>query len=300
MSGSSRSSRVAYRGPTYLAQDIATAITVLASCLTVEPAEYDSHTVLTIGEFDSPAAKLATAVYLVGSVAQCVGADLQIRSALFDETTLARDIGADVVSVIGDTSADLDFKIMQRDPWVWEAISHLLIHLAQANAAYHPSGEILVKTQVKFDVHDHGLDIVAIYLGDELGITAAECKAYLDDPARAITDASNRLKEIDDNLRDMELRAAVNQLRPSLPAKHRDSIGGTFWRQERSYFPFVCCDDAKAVDWKRSRSTLRALTLPAAKKLLVPLSLTDARKVFDEICDLMRVYVSGSGGPTNV
>ncbi len=193
---------------------------------------------------------------------------------------------------MGDADADEDFKTMRRDPWMWEAMSHLLIHLAQTNSAYHPSGTVLAKTQVKFDVLDHGLDMVAIYLGAGVGISAGECKAYLDNPARAITDASNRLSEIDDSLRDTELRAAVNQLRNSLTDDQQGMIGGAFWREERCYFPFVCCDLANAVEWTRSRMNLRKLKLPVEKKLLVPVPMDGARAVFDQICELMRVYVS--------
>ncbi|MFT5327339.1 MAG: hypothetical protein ACI8P0_005228 [Planctomycetaceae bacterium] len=158
--------------------------------------------------------------------------------------------------------------------------------------AFHPSGTVLVKTSVKHDVKDHGLDLIGLYRGSSIGVSAGESKAYLNDPARGIRDASNRLQEVDLNKRDTELRSTVNQLRPSLPAGDQDELAGAFWRNERTYLPFVCCDLTHAEDWKSDRPTLTRLKVAASKKLLVPLSITTARDTFDSICSLMREYPS--------
>jgi hypothetical protein len=280
----------AYQGPAHLHKDMERALSVLTSSLHVTATESESHTHLEIAGFGPPATLKATAVYLVGSIAQCVLADLQIREALFNEATRNEDLLADVEGVIGNASADNNFKTMNRDPWIWEAISHLIVHLARTTTDFHPSGRVLAKTQLKYDVNDHGLDLIAIYDSGVLGITAGESKAYLNDPTRAITDAANRLREVDASLRDVDIRATVTQLLPALTAAQQARVGGAFWRNERTYYPFVCCDNGAALDWCRNRKVLRELGIPVSRKMLVPFSLPRARQMFDTISMLMRDY----------
>jgi hypothetical protein len=67
-----------YKGPKELSTDVGRALEVLAKLLTVSTAAVDSHTVLSITGFGSAPANGATAVYLVGSIAQCIGADLRL------------------------------------------------------------------------------------------------------------------------------------------------------------------------------------------------------------------------------
>lgn len=288
------------QGTDHLADDVEASFQCLAVAMTVTASECASHSILEIGGFEGDEVLQAAAVYLVGSIAQCIHADLKIREALFDERTMQRDLTRDVIDVIGAQDADEQFKSMVRDPWLWEGICHLFVHLAQPNTHFHPSGAVLAKTLLKFDVHDHGLDVIGIYAADRLGISAGECKAYLSDPSRGITDASNKLGEIDSSLRDIEVRAAVNQLQSALTAERRAEIAGAFWRTERSYFPFVCCDQEHAAEWNRRRPILESLAAPVSKKILVPLSMTGARAQLDRLCDFMRNYVSPAGDPEDV
>jgi hypothetical protein len=281
-----------YKGPEHLSDDMDVAMSVLASSLTVTATEHGSHTHLQIIGFGSKDMLNATAVYLVGSIAQCIQSDLHIREALFDDATREKDLLAEIVGVVGEADADDNFKTMSRDPWIWEAISHLIVHLSRMTRGFHPSGRVLVKTQVKYDVNDHGLDLIAIYDAGALGVTAGESKAYLDDPGRAITHAANRLSEVDKSLRDSDIRATVNQLRPALTAAQQKKLGGAFWRKERTYYPFVCCDEEAAVDWTRRREVLDRLDIPVSKKMLVPLSVPNARHVFDKISLKMRKYAA--------
>ena len=123
-----------YKGPDKLTEDMDLAMSVLGAALHVTATECDSHTHLEIGGFGSSDTLNATAVYVVGSIAQCISADLQIREALFDDATRNADLLADVEGVIGKVSVDDQFKIMNRDPWMWEAMSHLVVHLARTSS----------------------------------------------------------------------------------------------------------------------------------------------------------------------
>ncbi len=279
-----------YKGPTDLVSDVGAALDVLADRLTVTHQEATSHSILLIDGFADREVREAIAVYLVSLICQSVDANLRVRQALFNEDTFDRDVRRDVISVIGKKSAKLIYKTNRRDPWIWEGICHLFVHLSKDDNTFHPSGKVLAKTSVKYDVVDHGLDLIAIYRARNLGISAGECKAYFKDPSRAIQDAASALNEIDANVRDIEIRAAVSQLRSALTTTNQAKIADAFWRDERTYFPFVCCDHAHARDWTLGRKSLRALKVPVTKRLLVPCSIKKARKAFDYIAKSMRVY----------
>ena len=281
-----------YLGPLSLAQDTHAAVAILTQRLSIEHSVGQSHSVLLVKGCSNDDSVQATAVYLVASIAQTIDANMRIRQALFDHTSLKRDLQADIVSVIGNEDSDDEFKTKRRDPWLWEAISHMLIHLSRLNEAFHPSGHVLAKTGLKYDVNDHGLDLIAIYRAPGLGISAGECKAYLDDRSRAIADASNRLSEIDKNKRDIELRAAISHLRGVLGDDVQKGLAGAFWRNERSYLPFVCCEDSQSLNWLGDRPVLRRLEVPTNRKILYPIPLVHGRNTFDRICESMRSYVA--------
>jgi hypothetical protein len=281
-----------YHGPHRLSDDVAAALRILSDRLSVQKSECETHSVIVVQEFDNGEILEATAIYLVSAISQNIEANLQIREALFNEAKISRELENDVISVVGKHDVDDEFKKMIRDPWMWEGISHMFMHLSRSNSDFHPMGRLLAKTSIKHDVHDHGLDVIAIYESRDLGLSAGECKAYLDNPSRGITDASNRLGEIDANKRDIEIRSAVNQLRSALTKDAKGKLAGTFWRDERSYLPFVCCDEQYAGDWYRNRRSLGQLDVPVSRKILFPLSLSEARQKFDRICEMMRAYVA--------
>ncbi|MEZ6093441.1 MAG: hypothetical protein R3C03_04265 [Pirellulaceae bacterium] len=281
-----------YGGPTKLVSDVELALQTLSDKLVLRQESCKTHTVLLIENFGARSSLEAAAVYLVSAIAQNIEANLRLREALFDEDHFARDLATDVKRVVGGSKVDDEVKTKERDPWLWEAISHLFVHLSRLNSEFHAMGEVLAKTSIKFDVRDHGLDLIGIYEGAEFGLSAGECKAYLTDPSRGITDAANKLGEVESNARDIEIRAAVNQLRSSIPEAKQKMIAGSFWNNERSYFPFVCCDDEYSTKWTTNRKLMEALEIPVEQKVLVPLAIPKARKKFDRLCALMRIYVA--------
>lgn len=279
-----------YKGVDNLNQDLENALQFLARTLSVEVSNCDTHSYVQLNNFESDASLKAAAVYLVASIAQAIDSNLQIRAALFDEATARRDILIDIECVIGKENCNDDFKSTMRDPWIWEGLSHMLVHLSRYDPSFNSVGTILATSGVKHDVHDHGLDLIGIYDSGELGIIAGECKAYPKNPTAAILDASGKLSEIDLNERDIEIRATVNQLRNSLLTADQERLAGAFWRKERAYIPFVCCDNEAAIDWSRKRKSMRKLNIPTSKKVVWPLPLATVRSRFDQICDYMRKY----------
>ncbi|WP_339910366.1 hypothetical protein [Symmachiella dynata] len=281
-----------YSGPRRLHDDAKKALRLLAKHLTLQHSECESHSVLLIENLEGEECLEATAIYLVSAIAQSIETNLTLREALFDEEHFERELSADVVAVVGKDNSDENFGTMVRNPWMWEGISHMLIHLSRDVPGFHPSGFVLAKTSIKYDVHDHGLYMISIYEANPLGISAGECKAYLVAPTRAIVDASRILSELDSNKRDIEIRATVNQLRSSLKRKTQGQLASCFWKDERSYLPFVCCDKAHSPDWNRKRNSLRQLAIPVSRKFLIPVAVPNAREVFDAICNLMRDYAA--------
>jgi hypothetical protein len=284
-----------YRGPHCLEDDIQASLNILAGLLPVEIKEHEHHSVLHLAGLDSRKPVIqGIAVYLVGAIANCIEFNLTLRKALFAEESLSRDLYNDVVNVIGKNNAIGDErKRYERNPWIWEGISHLILHISIINKDMHPPGILLAKSFINLQVKDHGLDIIALY-GEEdiLGITAGECKAYMKRSADAINDAANRLREVDNNLRDAEIRATLTQFRPSLLPEQQEKLVGSFWHNERAYFPMVCCDSDHSTNWGKKRKALKCLNAPCNLKYLVPAAINKADIFFDAVAEEMRKYCS--------
>ena len=119
-----------YSGPFDIVTDVKTALETLSECLSIEQTECETHSVIVVDGFDDDKVLEATAVYLVSAISQNIEANLHIREALFDEEEISRELESDVISVVGERDVDNEFKRMIRDPWMWEGISHMLIHLS--------------------------------------------------------------------------------------------------------------------------------------------------------------------------
>ena len=284
-----------YQGPERIGDDIRLALQNLLTLVSVELTEHEQHYVIRIFGLDQRNNVITgIAVYLVGAIASCIEFNLKIRAALFNEGTVNRDLYRDVVKVVGqDNNISNESKIHERNPWIWESICHLIFHMSLDNEAIHPPDRLLAKSSIHLNVKDHGLDVIALYGTGSLGITAGECKAYLQRPNAAIADAANCLREVDSKLRDAEIRAALSQFRPSLQPDKKNMLVGAFWHYERAYFPMVCCESTHSVDWTTNRKVLKRLKPPTNRKYLVTATIDNAELFFDMISDTMRRYVNG-------
>ncbi len=284
---------IRYGGPEDLASDVEIALNLISTNVNFNVTKHQQHSVvraygLTAGRDICE----AIAVYLVGSIASCIQTNLEIRAALFGEGTIADRLYGDVISLIGaDNGIPDNEKRTRRNPWVWECMSHLIFHLSDRGHHSHPPDQIVAKTMPSLDVTQHGLDVFALYGTDSLGVTAGECKAYLDRPTDAIRDASNDLEKIDTGARDARIRQLASQFRPLLTQEQESSLTEAFWLDERAYFPMVCCDETAAVDWERDRPVLGRLKPPPDRKFLVALPIENAESFFDDVAQSMRDYV---------
>lgn len=287
---------IKYSGPPNFADDISLALGTIASKLIVNLNEHECHCTIEATGLDNRVDIInGISVYLVGAIAGCIDFNLSLRSALFNESSLIRDLYNDVIRVIFDRNdIDNELKIYDRNPWIWEGISHLILHLSILNNLYHPPDRLLMKSSIHLNVKDHGLDIIALYGSDSLGITAGECKAYLSRPADAISDAAGKLEEVDNKLRDAEIRATISQFRPILRPEYQAKLTNAFWHNERAYFPMICCDKSFSRNWGFKRVSIERLKPPRNRKFLVPSVIENAEVFFDAISASMRRYSKGA------
>ena len=142
-----------YQGPHRLDDDISLALCVLNQSLSFSSKRYEQHYVISTNGLEGKHQVVeALAVYLAGAIASCVGVNLEIRAALFDEDIISRELSADVARIVGEDNNILDDrKRTERDPWIWEGISHLIIHLSLYDNPSHPPDHLLAKTQPKLN-----------------------------------------------------------------------------------------------------------------------------------------------------
>lgn len=283
-----------YEGPTHLVQDVQTALCVLNGILPSRITTCESHSVINIVGFDHKVEVICgIAVYLVGAIASSISYNLEIRAKLFNDEELTSDLYRNVIDHIGPDNEILEHsRTHERDPWIWEGISHLLMHLSRQDKDKHPPGYILAKTYLHLRAKDPGLDVLVLYGPEPLGVSIGECKAYPDRANEAITDSASRLAEVDGAQRDAEIRQIVSQMGDTLSAQVQSQLTGAFWRHERAYFPMVCCDARSAVNWEGKREVLERLNRPNDRKFLVPAAIEKARVFFDHIADAMRAYAN--------
>ena len=287
----SSTNAIRYEGPQCIERDVKLALETLSHTIFFEPTQYPNHNVIKVeGMGGSETTIDAVAVYLVGVIAECINLNLEIRAILFDDHTARRDINLYVTDRIGDDDvSDLE-KRTERDPWIWEGISHLMLHLSRLGKSSHPPEMIIAKTLPNLSVKDHGIDLIALYGTDSLGVSAGECKAYLNRPSEAVRNAAILFSKIDEETRDVEIRRAISLFRSGLSDSQKAKLTDTFWRSERAYFPMVCYDASVDVDWSVNREVIDRLKPPPNRKFLVPLSIQNARSFFDSVADSMRNY----------
>jgi hypothetical protein len=280
-----------------LEQDIDRCLESLSGRLQVGSADAGTHQLLTIIGIDCSQECLQDlAVYCVGQIAKAVQVNLEIKADLLgiDNEDVRVHLINDVYSVIGennDALTDLQ-KRNERDPWLFEALSHLFVHLSTGRGDFLPVGIPIGLTMTHRGVNQPGLDLVAIYASTALGLSVGESKAREDDPSKGLREAAKRFGEVDLGNYDQELRTIVGQMRYAIPIEYQEQITGVFWRDERAYLPFICYDSRHNPRWADEREALRPLNVPATHIILVPLPIENFRKFFDDLADAMRTYLA--------
>jgi len=279
-----------------LESDLEQCLESLRERLQATLAPVSTHRLLAVAGVDrSPECLRSLAVYCVGQIAKAVQVNLEIKADLLginDEDTHAQLIG-DVFSVIGENNDALTDvqKRDERDPWLFEALSHLFVHLSTRKGDFFPVGTLIGLTMTHRGVKEPGLDLVAIYASDIVGMSIGESKTREDDPSGGLREAVEKFENVDLGHYDAELRRIVGQMRYAMPTSYQEQITGAFWKDERAYLPFVGYDSSHNPRWTNEREALKSLAVPITHRILVPLPIENFRDFFDSLADEMRAYL---------
>jgi len=116
----------------------------------------------------------------VGQIARAVQVDLKIRADLLglDNQDACQQLIRDVYSVIGEDNQALtdEQKEDERDSWLFEALSHLFVHLATRKPDHLPVGNLIGLMPMHGSVNEPGLDLIAAYSAGHVGLGIGESK----------------------------------------------------------------------------------------------------------------------------
>jgi hypothetical protein len=280
--------------PKRIEEKMEMAINSLSGSLHFGFSESETHRTLTIlGWNESAVTRQAIAHYLVGLRASAIDAALNIRSQLEDTPDDRREVIQNVFAIIGIDNSVLsqDQKQDDRNPWIAEGIWHMCMIIAARRNEFHPIGSVISVDYAHIASKDHGLDGLVLYEVDNLfGISIIESKAYRDDPNRAINNAVDFYKEIDNGKHDLRIRQSVQIMRTSLPQSVQSRISGSFWKRERTYLPNPHYDANNNMDWANLRPSFRALKPFRTNIIIMPHIISGFDDFFDQIADEMRNF----------
>jgi hypothetical protein len=252
-----------------------------------------SHWVVEVEGLDDPNVTTALGRYGTALIAQIVRVDLVFSAALLDTSpAFLTTLTANVHRAIGsDNDISTDFRRYQRDPWITEAIGHLLFNIAVAEDSHCVPGRVAVLTLPHIQVREQGLDLIGVYaLGDGAGISITESKASETYASSQLNKAVKLFRALDSGDRDSDLLQALNVFTNYLPDDLRAATPAAMWAGERSYSPLLAFRTSFNPTTERP-ATLGALKVPHDRRRLLVVRLSDYGTFFDRVADGMRAAV---------
>lgn len=253
------------------------------------------HSIIITGIENNSEIIRSLAVYMVSLIANAVEANLEVRADLLEDTEVGKEeLIESVLDTIGESNElDRDFIEDERNPWLAEALIHLLLFVSNKVNNLHPVGEVLAVGLVHDDPKDKGLDITALYQAETLGLTIGECKAYKLNPNKAISNAMKFFDGVDSNRKTgKRIRTQVQILRKFLPEELSALASHSFWKNERCFLTTPIYDKSVDRDWSRNRNkTLGSLNVPLNRRLIIPLAIENFDDFFNSLSDEMRTFV---------
>jgi hypothetical protein len=275
--------------------DIESSLDYLSSIITANVTDTKTHRSIIINGISNDQKTIdAIAVYMVALIANAIEANLQVRCDLLGTDDEAKiELQETVIDYIGENNnQNRDFIEDERNPWISEALIHLLLNVSRSVGTIHPPGKIIAVGLVHDDPKDKGIDITALYDGITIGLTVGEGKAHKLYPDQAISKATNFYVGFDVNrVLGKRIRTQVQIMRASLPDDLSSRATEGFWKKERCFMPVLIYDQSVARDWSKPRRVMNKLDVPIDRRILIPLEVCDYDEFFDKICDSMRQYV---------
>ena len=230
---------------------------------------------------------------MVALIANAIEDNLKICDDLLSEgKSGVIDLKNSLIEIIGDSNELPEAFIQEeRNPWLAEALNHLVLYLSTELTEIHPPGQIYVIGNVHDDPKDKGIDITALYHCQTIGLTISECKAYKLNPNKAISDASSYFLEIDGGgILGRRIRTRVQAMRNFLPENLRNQATNGFWKKERCFLPFLVFDATESKDWRRARPALNKLPTPPDRRIIIPIQIRDFDLFFNNLSNSMRNF----------
>lgn len=266
---------------------IQTALNVLGQSIQVQTAAAKTHQIVWVTGWNSSVpTRQAIAKYLVGLRLSAVNAALQIRAELTDTPASRAEVIGNVEAIVGANGAGLTKEQIERtrNPWIAEGLWHLCLALAQQLPAIHPPGKVIALSLPHAEATEHGIDVATIYdSGGTLGISIVECKAYQNNPDKAISDAGIFFRKVDRGVFSLKLRMIIQRMRADLSAEIQNRISAELWRQMRCYMPNPHYDSVNAVDWSNPRPSFKKLDPDASRIIIMPHASDDFNDFFNSI-----------------
>ena len=257
-----------------------------------------THNVAIVSGLEDASIRDALATYLLNCAVQSVRVNLAILNDLLgDSEDAATALAGELTRLLGNNN-DLtdDFRQDQRDPWMAEALAHLLLKIAGNLPPLPPPGSLHALTPVHDDVKEHGLDLVGIYTNSasgNLGLAVSETKASANNPTAHVASAADLFTSVMTGRRDPHIRSKIQSLRHALPSQTQTLITPSFWKNECCFSAYVAMSDSCDFDANAARPTYLQIQ-PRATIVIVPLS--NYQAFFDSIADRMRSLISTDGG----
>lgn len=279
-------------------QKIVDELEVFSTSISAKIIEAETHHAVIIdGVINSEKIIKCIAVYMVALISNAIEANLKIHANLIGYTELETELLIEsVLDTIGENNdLNRDFIEDERNPWLAEALVHLLLFTSRTVEDIHPVGRILALGLVHDDPKDKGLDLTALYMSDSLGLTIGECKAYKTNPNKAISNAMTFFEGVDSNRKTgRRIRSQIQILRKFIPEEIAQEAPNIFWKNERCFLTTPVFDASVNKDWSRKRNkTLGSLQAPVNKRLIIPISIVNFEEFFNELSDEMRRFSRG-------
>lgn len=253
----------------------------------------DTHGVLEVTGWQDTNSIDALAMYLVALRACVIDQAGRIYTGLIGDT---RDCACDILQSVNEiveqpshsNESVQEWKSKWRNPWIAEGIWHCCMRVAMNVPELHKRGTIIALELPHISPKDHGLDVTALYVKENvgLGMTIIETKAYRDAPNKAISDAVTMLKAIEAGKYDTRLRQMVTSFRTVIDASYKQQLSSSLWKNERTLIPNPHYEARTAtVQWARKRNSFSQLTAPV---VIMPHAIDGYNAFFDEVANAMR------------
>jgi hypothetical protein len=252
-----------------------------------------THHLLEISGLTNPEILDEVATYLVGLRVESISSLLEVRAQLTDSKADREELRRNVVAIVGDPPSGMSAtrKTDERNPWLAEALSFLCLHAASRKPALHPYGRIVALAPPHVHPKDHGFDVAGLFEQDnQLGMSAVETKALENYPDKALSEAVDGFRKMDDGVFDQRGRQVVALLREAMTAQDQARVSVSLWKERRAYIANPHYDTSTGVTWSGKRPSLSSWpTATVIGACIMPNPIEGFAAYFDRLAE--RMYV---------